>query len=119
MKHRFSNKCVVQDSNCSDVEGTFIPLAACDSAWEGLDFMNSKFKDDEDEDVIKIVDLQTEEKPPLFLLFPDLGRKDKERLASTTSTTQVTQILMGKRADFSLLKPSKKLNPEQVYCLYR
>ncbi|KYB27234.1 hypothetical protein TcasGA2_TC033155 [Tribolium castaneum] len=98
----------------SDIEGTFIPLTESDSKWEGLNFLNRNFKEEEEqEDVVKIVDLQTEEKPPLFLLFPDLGNKDKERLSRETSTTQITQILVGKRADFSLLKPSKKINPEQ------
>ncbi|XP_044268433.1 uncharacterized protein LOC123013749 isoform X2 [Tribolium madens] len=92
-------------------EGSSSSLA--DSRWESLNFLNGNFREEEQEDVVKITDLQTEEKPPLFLLFPDLGNKDKERLARETSTTQITQILVGKRADFSLLKPSKKLDPEQ------
>ncbi|KAJ3653300.1 hypothetical protein Zmor_012559 [Zophobas morio] len=101
------------NSTSADIEGTFIPLSSSDSAWNGINFVNTKFTDDEDEDVIRIVDLQCDEKPPLLLLFPDLEKKDVELLASTTSTTQVAQILVGKKADFSLLKPSKKLNPEQ------
>lgn len=101
-------------SNSSNLEGTFISLPRRDSEWAGLDFINRNFREDENEDVVKVTDLQTNEKPPLFLLFPDLGEKEKERLARVNSTTQITQILVGQKADFSLLKPSKKLNPEQV-----
>lgn len=99
-----------------EVEGTFIPVT--DLVWSSFDFINQKFTEDEtdEEDEVRVIDLQREDKPPLFLLFPDLCTTDKERLKASTSTTQVTRILKGQKADFRLLKPSKKLNPEQV-CL--
>lgn len=69
---------------------------------------------DEQQDMeIKVVDFEGEEKDPLYLLFPDL-ESEKEMMPSDISTTQLTQMLVGKKADFSLLKPSRKLNPLQV-----
>lgn len=72
---------------------------------------------DENEDEIQVIDLESAvpEKSPLFLLFPDLEQEfsdERDLLSRIQSTTEMTRLLQGKRANFQLLKPCQKLKIE-------
>ncbi|XP_019871751.1 uncharacterized protein LOC109600113 isoform X2 [Aethina tumida] len=91
-------------------------LAARDSKWAGIKLYKTEKRrggtigDDESE--IQTID-RDGELQPLLLLFPELN--DDQDLVNqirskTMSPTTITRALMGKKADFTLLKPAQPLH---------
>nr|XP_022912973.1 uncharacterized protein LOC111423827 isoform X1 [Onthophagus taurus] len=106
------------DVYSSQSEEGFIPLAARDSKWVDLAFYNPNFKsqqeDECDEEELQIID-EDGLIQPIFLLFPGLAdeSKDSSNLLTNVSTSDVTKMLVGQKADFSHMRSSRKLLPPE------
>ena len=99
----------------SDEDNDFVPLAAKDSNWVDLNFYNpnfcANFEDAEyDEDMQNLdVEGNSSNQQPLFILFPDMS-SNASVLSTLESTTDITKMLVGKKADFNHIRSSKKMS---------
>ncbi|XP_017777918.1 PREDICTED: uncharacterized protein LOC108563684 [Nicrophorus vespilloides] len=105
-------------ASVSSAEG-FIPLAARDSQWVGIEFYNPNFRspldEDDDAEEYELQNLAAEGMDAIFHLFPGLNKHDsllKEH--DSSSTTAITKLLVGQKADFRNMKSSRKLLPTDV-----
>ncbi|GJQ85622.1 hypothetical protein Trydic_g20172 [Trypoxylus dichotomus] len=107
-----------QDLGYSSSDEAFIPLASRDSKWVDLAFYNPNFEnqqeeDDSEEEELQIVNVDGNAKPPLLILFPGLSEKENASVASNIgqvgSTSDITKLLVGQKADFSRMRSSRKL----------
>lgn len=102
------------DLGYSSSNESFIPLAARDSKWVDLAFYNPNFgnqqeDEDLDEEELQSVDVDGNGKPPLLILFPGLSEKESVNLGQTGSTSDITKLLVGQKADFSRMRSSRRL----------
>lgn len=103
----------------SDEDNDFVPLAAKDSTWVDLDFYNpnfsTNFEDEEYDEDMQSLDgeVDSSNQQPFFILFPDMSSNASE-LSAMESTTDITKMLVGKKANFSHIRSSKKMLSKDV-----
>lgn len=118
-----------QKENSSDQE-SYLPPAAKDSTWVGLQVYNNPHctpdaeDSDDEEEVVQIINSEREDRHPILIIFPGLKEvypKQATIVSGSESTTNITKSLVGQKADFAYLKTAKKLKPYEVithYLLY-